>query len=377
MARIAVLHNTLDFHGGADAVCIHVCAALSQDHDVTLFTISETTLAELTAYFGVEIEGDVAVRSPPAAAVVARVLSTAAPWIGPQLAARSAVLARYVRPKLRAFDLAVGTTNELSLPIPSVQYIHVPQFYRQGVPGVEPERLNRLWSTLAAPPRAEDGPGTGVETTLLANSEWTADVTERIYGRRPEVLYPPVDPIPGDPWEQRENGVVFVGRLAPDKRVLAAIDILDRVRARDLDLHLHIVGSAPRAYRRYADEVAATAAQRQYVTLERDATRERLETLLGEHKFGLTTKEHEHFGMALAEYVAAGMVAFAPNSGGQRDVLGNRRDRLYDSTEEAATLLARAATEADPPRQPPDRFASDRFRRAFGQRVGAMLDRID
>lgn len=389
MAQIAVLHNTFDFQGGADVVCLHTCAALCRDHDVTVFTISETSLAELAAYFAVDLpvepasetdtatasqadeaDGSLAVRSPSAATPFARVLSTAAPWIGPQLAARSAALARYARPRLGEFDLAVSTTNELALPIPSLQYIHVPQFHQAAVPGVEPDRLTRLWSALAAPSKTE---GYEARTTLLANSSWTADVTRSIYGRQPTVLHPPVDPIPGQPWSQRENGVVFVGRLAPDKRVLAAIDIVDRARDRGVDLHLHVVGSAPRAYRRYAERVAAAAAERPFVQLERDAPRERLEELLGSHRFGLTAKPHEHFGMSLAEYVAAGMVAFAPDSGGQRDVLNHRKDRLYDSPEEAATLLSRAVSDAETPRQDPDRFASDRFRNAVREHADRLL----
>jgi glycosyltransferase involved in cell wall biosynthesis len=395
MAEIAVLHNTFDFRGGADAVCLHVCAALSADHDVTVFTISETSPTALASQFDVDI--DVAVRSPPAATAIARSLSTASPVIGTQLAARSAALARYARPRLGEFDLAVSTTNELALPIPSVQYVHVPQFHRRSIPEIEGGRLNRLWSALAAPPRHDAGSGVRVplrrdsgsdavatdrerhdrdaETTLLANSVWTADRVAAIYGRRPDVLYPPVDPIPGEPWEQREEGVVFVGRLAPDKRVLAAIDVVDRVRDRGIDVHLHVVGTVSRAHRHYAEQVATAAARRPYVHLERDATRERLESLLGRHKFGLNTKPAEHFGMAVAEYVAAGMIAFAPDSGGQRDVLQRRSDRLFDSTEEAATLVADAVADDERPDQQRDRFASDRFRRAFREYVSTGLER--
>jgi glycosyltransferase involved in cell wall biosynthesis len=285
----------------------------------------------------------------------------------------------------------------LALPIPSVQYVHVPQFYRSTVPDIGGGRLNRLWSVLAAPSRHDSGSGAATpprrhpesdaaatdrerydrdgETTLLANSTWTADRVDAIYGRRPDVLHPPVDPIPGDPWDEREHGVVFVGRLAPDKRVLAAIDVVDRVRDRGFDVHLHVVGSVSRAHRRYADRVAAVANQRSYVHLERDVTRERLEHLLGRHKFGLNTKPAEHFGMALAEYVAAGMIAFAPDSGGQRDVLQGRADRLFGSIEEAAMLVADAVDDGHRPDQQRDRFASDRFRRAFREYVSTGLER--
>jgi glycosyltransferase involved in cell wall biosynthesis len=284
----------------------------------------------------------------------------------------------------------------LALPIPSVQYVHVPQFHRRAISDVEGGRLNGIWSALAAPSRRDSGSDASAssrrhsesaasttdgerrdraENTLLANSAWTADRVDAIYGRRPDVLYPPVDPIPGEPWDEREVGVVFVGRLAPDKRVLAAIDVVDRVRDRGFDVHLHVVGTVSRAHRHYAEQVATAAARRSYVRLERDATRERLEHLLGRHKFGLNTKPDEHFGMAVAEYVAAGMIAFAPDSGGQRDVLLGRSDRLFDSTVEAATLVADAVDGDERPDQQRDRFASDRFRRAFREYVSTGLGR--
>jgi glycosyltransferase involved in cell wall biosynthesis len=225
---------------------------------------------------------------------------------------------------------------------------------------------------LAGPTRAElAGPG----VTLLANSSWTADVVEDVYGTRPEVLHPPVDPIPCErAWSDREEGLVAVGRLAPDKRVLDAVAVVDAVRERGHDVHLHVVGAAPRAYRRYAGRVAAAARERPYVSLERDVSRDRLERLLCSHKYGLNLKVEEHFGMSVAEYVAAGMVAFAPDGGGQRDVLDGRQDRLFDSVEEAADLVARAIEADEPPELPPDRFAGDRFAVDLRRHVTRAID---
>ena len=115
------------------------------------------------------------------------------------------------------------------------------------------------------------------------------------------------------------------------------------------------------------------AAERPYVVVERDVPRARLEELLCTHKYGLNLKPEEHFGMSVAEYVAAGMVAFAPDSGGQREVLGGREDRLFGSIPEAIRLIAAAADADDPPVLPPDRFASDRFRRAIRNAVDRAL----
>jgi glycosyltransferase involved in cell wall biosynthesis len=364
MARIAVLHNTLDLRGGADAVCLHACEALARDHDVTLFTLSRTPLAELNALF--DTDADVSVRRPPGVDPLSRALDAAAAWAGPQLPARSALLRRWFLRHVEEFDTAVSTANEFGLPIPSVQYVHFPQFNGAATPAASAGRLNGLWSHLG---------GVGDRTlpadaTLLTNSAWTADVVEGIYGRRPSVCFPPVDPVPtARPWGEREEGIVTLGRLAPDKRPLRAVEVVDAVRERGHDLHLHVVGSAPRAYRSYVRRVEAAAAERPYVTVERDASRERVETLLGTHRYALGTKPEEHFGMALAESVAAGMLAFAPASGGQREVLDGQPELLYADVDDAAEKLA-AAVEADRrPTLPRDRFGRERFHRAIREAV--------
>ena len=371
MARVAVLHNTLDFQGGADVVCLSACAALQAEHAVTLYTISETDPGDLAARFGIDLDtATLDVRMPTGAEPIARLLSAGAPTIGPQLALRSVLLRRAVGGQLGAFDLVVSTANEMSLPTPSVQYVHYPQFRTHRLPDGGGGGLNRVWSRLAAPRPDDLDDG----TTLLANSAWTAGVAEGVYGVRPTVVYPPVDPIDGvAAWDDRQDGIVVVGRLAPDKRILDAIRIVDGVRDRGHDLHLHIVGAAPRAYRRYVQKVESLAAERSYVAVERDAPRARLEELLCTHKYGLNCKPAEHFGMSVAEYVASGMVAFAPDSGGQQEILDKRTDRLFGSVPEAVDRVAAAAAADDPPALPPDRFASDRFRRAIRDAVERAL----
>jgi glycosyltransferase involved in cell wall biosynthesis len=372
MARVAVLHNTLDFQGGADVVCLSACAALQGEHDVTLYTVSETEPGALADRFGIGLDGaSLDVRMPAGAGTAARALSAAAPAIGAQLAFRSVLLRRAFERRSFAVDVAVHTANELALSTPSVQYVHYPQFNTHRLSGSEGGVAGRIWSRLAAPGRDELG---AERTALLANSAWTADVVDRIYGVRPSVVHPPVDPIEGArPWAERTDAVVVVGRLAPDKRILEAIRVIDDVRGRGVDLRLRIIGAAPRAYRRYARRVASAAAERPYVSVERDVSRARLEEVLRTHKYGLNLKPEEHFGMSVAEYVAAGMVAFAPDSGGQREVLDGRSDRLFGSIPEAVELIVAAADADDPPVLARDRFGSDRFDRRIRSAVARTL----
>ncbi|MFB6101624.1 MAG: glycosyltransferase family 4 protein [Haloplanus sp.] len=369
MARVAVLHNTLDGRGGADAVCLHVCEALQSVHDVTLFTLSRSSLADLNALF--DTDATVPVHRPPGTRLVARAFDALPERAGPQLAARSVLLRRLFVRHAHRFDAAVSTANEFSLPLPSVQYVHYPQFNRRDAPDGDATRLDPLWSRLGGVADRT----LPADARLLANSAWTADAVAAVYGRRPTVCHPPVDP-PSKPrpWDEREAGVVVVGRLAPDKRPLRAVRIVDGVRARGHDIHLHVVGSASSIYPDYARRVAAAAADRPYVHLDRDAPRERVEELLATHRYGLNCKPREHFGMAVAEYVAAGMVAFAPDAGGQREVLAGREDRLFTSTADAVATVSAAVATGARPTLPRDRYASERFHAAIRGHVAAALD---
>ena len=364
MARVAVLHNTLDLRGGADAVCLHVCAALQDDHDVELFTLSRVGLPELNDLFGTAVE--VPVRTPTGTGVLNRALDALAPRTGPLLPLRSVLLDRYFGRSAAGFDLAVSTANEFAPPIPSVQYVHYPQFNRRRIG--EGGRLDPLWSRLAG---VRSIPA---DAAVYANSEWTAGVVERIYGRRPDVLHPPVDPVPAPPpWEAREPGFVVLGRIAPDKRVLDAIRIVEGVRERGHDVRLHVVGSASPNYRAYLRGVERAAASRDWVRIERGASRDRVEEILRTNRYGLNAKPDEHFGTAVAEYVAAGMVAFAPNDGGQVEVLDGRADRLFDSVADAVETIDAALREDARPRLPRDRFGRERFHDAVREIVRAKL----
>lgn len=369
MARIGVLHNTLDFRGGADAVCVHTCAALADAHDVTLFTISAADPEDVAAQFDVEL--DVKVAEPPGAAAIASGFSAIAPYTGPQLAARTALIRAFFMRHADDFDMAVSTTNELSLPIPSVQYVHFPQFHLNRTPTGEAGRFDRVWNRVAAPTQVE----LDRDVRLLANSSWTADVVADIYGHRPAVCHPPVDPIEGEPWADRNPGIVILGRIAPDKRTLDAIRVVDGLRDASYDVHCTVVGSAPAAYREYVGRVRDVVAERSYVTLETDVSRQRVRDLLGRNRYGLNVKPNEHFGMAVAEYIAAGMLAFAPDTGGQVDVLNGNQRQLFGDIDEAIDLLGEAIDAGWQPTDDKNHFGREQFADEMRDHVETLLSR--
>ncbi|MDS0474560.1 glycosyltransferase [Natrinema sp. 1APR25-10V2] len=152
-----------------------------------------------------------------------------------------------------------------------------------------------------------------------------ANVVQDVYDVHPEVVHPPVDTEGFDPrpWDEREDGFVTVGRLARYKNVAETIRIVDGVRERGHDVHHHVVG--PSYDPEYRRELEAMADARDYVTLEGELPREELVDLLCTHRYGLHGKRNEHFGMAVAKFVAAGAIPVIPDNGGQRDIVDRRR----------------------------------------------------
>lgn len=374
MARVAVLHPDLTTFGGGELVCLHVLKGLAREHEVDLVTATPSVdISDLASFGGVDTP-NISIRD------IGLPVRFVHQIRGERFSlAEVATFNRAVKPICSEYDAVISTINELSLPNPAVQYIHVPQFNRPSVPGEEDAdttgynfyknacRLIADWD------RAEVA-----ESTLLANSEWTAQVTERIYGFRPEVVYPPVDieAFSPKPWDEREDGFVTVGRIEPRKNLLELISIVERVRERGFDTHLHIVGSHNSD--EYAERVLDAASERSYVSYEGSISRQSLIDLLTTHRFGLHGREYEHFGMVVAEMVTAGMVPLVPDSGGQVEIVGGSDRVTYSSASEAvqnacnvlsgeADLSTTRASFVDPDTD----LSVDRFHKM----VSAALDR--
>ena len=347
MARIAVAHVDPGMKGGGEGVCVATLEALQADHDLTLFTLAEPDVGELNDYFQTDVD-DIRVRTP---AFVESFLD----WLDdPRYNLRNALLNRFVARERERFDLAFGTDNELGVANPLVQYVHTPRFARLvvskrvGEDGFVDHAYDRFsWKVGGFDPDRIR------ESTVLANSGWIADVVQDAYGVRPDVVHPPVDTRGfaerGDrPFGEREPGFVTVGRLARYKNVLENVEIIDRVRERGHNVHIHLVG--PGYDDEYTREVKRAAGEREYVRVEGEVSREELVDIVARHRYGLHGKRHEHFGMAVAELVAGGTVPFVPDNGGQREIVGS--DRLtYSTTDEAVEQIDRVLSNPEEARE--------------------------
>jgi glycosyltransferase involved in cell wall biosynthesis len=382
MSQVGVVHMDLGSKGGGEAVAMCLLEALQDDHDLTLLTLTEPDLDGLNAYYDTDVDAD---------AVAVRQAGQLAPALNRRFGVKyyvlqNALLARYARRHADEFDLLVSTINELGLPAGSIEYVHFPFDWAVNLanrgdifhPTIEDGSLYERLCRLVA----------GVSTadleanTIFANSDWTADCFRAAYGIQPEVLYPPIDTaeFTDRPWARRENGFVCIGRLEESKRIVEIIGIIDALRDRGHDVHLHVVG--PTYDERYGARLEALAATRPHVELEGELPRSALVELICAHRYGIHGKEHEHFGMAVAELAAGRAIPFVPATGGQRDIVREDARLLYETPTEAiekidAVLSDRALQRElrTVPGEIERRFGRDRFKARIQTAVAKAVGR--
>jgi glycosyltransferase involved in cell wall biosynthesis len=376
MAKVGVVQADLSRLGGGQVVCMNVIEFLQRDHDVEVLTASSVDIESLNEYADTSVE-DVSVKR----------LGTIPQLVNKYRGKRFALLEvalinRYAKSLSQEYDILISTVNELSLPGPAVQYIHVPQFDRSSVPGEEVDTAvyslyNQVCKWVAQYREEEIA-----QSDLIANSNWTADVTERIYGVRPDVLYPPIDGQfrSAKPWSSREDGFVAVGRIEATKNYERLITIVDKLRERGYSTHLHLVGPADSD--EYTSHIKDLVEEREYILYEGKVSREQLFELLSSHKFGLHGKDYEHFGMAVAEMVLAGEIPFVPRNGGQQEIVNNDARLLYENEEAAVEKIAsvlentreqeairRGFSDAE------QRFGRDQFKKQIEETVSEILEK--
>ncbi len=377
--RVLLVQPSLTTRGGGSAVAAWMIEALKREHRLTLLTWRPPELERINAVFGTALAwSDLECREAPAA--LRRLLSL--PPL-PLALLKDNCLMRHARHLAPAFDVLISACGEHDLGGRGIQYVHYPRF---ALRPAEDLSAPYHWPPLVRAYRRAAVRLTGtalarVRTNrTLANSAWVADLYDGVHGAPVEVLHPPAaGPFPVVPWDARENGVLCIGRLSPEKRIEYVVEIVERVRARGHDLHLHLVGMDDDA--RYAATVRELArARRGWVTLHGELSRDALAALAARQRYGIHGMAAEHFGMAVAEMVAAGCIAFVPDDGGQREIVGNDPRLQFGSAAEGAEKVARVLE--DPALQQALRavlaprrtaFAPDHFMRRVREIVAELV----
>jgi len=347
-ARITIVHPRLGW-GGSEARALWALEALKDEYDISLITDGDVDLPRLNACYGTNLERtDFSIFRVPLPIGLRRTTRLAA--------LRGHLIQRFCQRLAPRFDLMISTYNPCDFGVRGIQCIADFSFDEVLRPVFDPvsrgwkahwyrdSLLRRAYLKLCNNV-SRSNPEAWKKNLTLANSNWSAKLMRHRYGLEARTLYPPVaDGFPSIPYSERENGFVCIGRLVPEKCMDAVIEILSRVRGRGHDVHLHIVGGADDSqYARALKELCRE--HREWVFLEGAVFGEEKKELIAKHRFGISGRRHEPFGIAVAEMVKAGCIVFTPNGGGQVEIV-DHPDLVYSDGDDAVLKIERVLESA-------------------------------
>ena len=348
MRRVLIVQPSMQPPGGGNGVAAWMLQALVRLHRVTVLSWDPVEVDPINRFFGTSLNGsDFDRRLTPRSW---RAVLDALPV--PAALLRSAVMMRHTRRISDSFDVIINAQNETDCGRRCIQYIHYPTYTRPR-PAVDLRFYHRSQWVLDRYYEAADRlAGFSLErmkaNLTLANSNWTASRTRDHLGIDVQTVYPPVVAgVPGMAWSQRRTGFLAIGRVSPEKEYERVLRILARVRVHVPELTITIVGTCDRHTRRYYKGVRALAeSMGSWVSFRENLDRQQIRALMAETRYGIHGMREEHFGMAPAEMVRAGMIVWVPNGGGQVEIVGGAPALVYETEDGAADAIRRVIGDA-------------------------------
>lgn len=319
--------------------------ALQERFETTLVTAAPFDCARLNQAYHCNVDADrIRVRTAPMPAVVRSAKA------GDAL--KGAFFGRFVKSIGHEFDLCISSYNFADFGRPAIQFIadfswddDVRRAFdpvSPGLRGLLQRRNLARRAYLAGVDLVRGGhqhPSSHAGDIVVANSRWSARLLAERHGISAKVIYPPVHAPDFDPTVERTSDFVMLGRIAPDKRVTEAIDLMARVRARGHDVRLHVIG--PLDASPYGDRVRRRAKEEGgWVRLHGGLYGEEKYAELARHSFGLHMRRREAFGIAVAEMVKMGLVPFVPADSAPAEIVEDERLTFRDP-EQAVDLIDR------------------------------------
>jgi len=363
--RVALTLISLTVVGGAGKLPLEMYRALKDlDYEVDLYTayFSERAWEVLTSGMN-GIPRPTVLGEPP----INRLFSRA-------LMLRKLLVASYLVGRLRPhYDLVIETQSEIPLRWADATYIHFPfMYFLKLYLGRQHEFLyeKAYESLIALATRAL------VDSTkpVMTNSTWTARYIRGAYGsQRIYVVHPPVNveelsSVGGD----RGRIVLTVSRMDWGKRVIDIPKIAKLVP----EAEFYLVGATSPESGPILKVLRERAEELRNFHLETDVPRRRILELMSQASIYLHPPFAEHFGIAIAEAAAAGLVPVVyRDGGGWTDIVSKIDKGLgYTSVEEAAHIIRRLLNDpgrlkelSSKAREVAKRFSYERFKERLNE----------
>jgi glycosyltransferase involved in cell wall biosynthesis len=326
--RILVIHPRMSVFGGGERVALHsIVAALKGGHEVYLAS-EHFNISAFEDFFACP-------------GVFKTVHMLTYPSFQP-IAERAVLYQRLLYhewrlkrllPKAGDVDLILSTQDAAYMPSaksPTVQYCYFPEWFAH----LESNPSSLFWKMYYLPGTVFYRSRVDRVDLMLSTSNFTKGFVRRKWGRDSTTLYPPC-PIDlyRDPNGPKENLVITIGRVVPEKRMNLFLDI-----ARQLpQVKFAIIGSVAPERESYLQHLKDTAPANVSFVI---SPLRRAKDLLAKAKIYVHCALNEHFGISIVEAMAARCVPVVHDSGGPREIVSDDVGNRWNSVTEAATQIA-------------------------------------
>jgi glycosyltransferase involved in cell wall biosynthesis len=364
MHKAVVIHHTLNTLGGETTVALETIQSLHElGYDIELVTVQPPDLDSISRAYGKKIR-------------IERIRSLL-PFKLNYFGVYQRLLTMLASIDFKDSEVVVNTHGD-ALPyrisgteVPYLLYLHFPTFLMgSGVRyGSDKYRKSLFWKVYFKPYSVitqHFAMGAVTRSSfILTNSEFSREaIRESLANTDPCVLYPPVDierfsQAYRHGVEAREIKVLVISRFSPEKQIENAITIARLLGGK---IKFQIVGSlapANRSYFTMLQQMIKKNGLAQTITLTPNASNEELIDAMSKSTMYLHTMIGEHFGIAIVEAMAAGLVPIVPAYGGCSEIVPQQYQ--YRSLEEATECIARNAKYPDDEKRRQMHEISERF----------------
>ncbi len=338
--RILLAHVFFDILGGGEFLALNAAKALKESgYDVTIFTCTPINANEVKKIFNIDVSNfNVVVKRMLVVKIVEKISHGRLSRLR-RLMAYKKFFTEYMNEVGKNYDLVMETQSNVVSPA-DISYIHYPAliyFYEKKGGGLHWRLYN--WAVKIYADRFKRGliPG-----RVLTNSLWTAAQIYKVHHIIADVVYPPVDVeyfsrVSGN--DRREKIVVTISRFTEEKRLDRIVDVAARLR----DYTFVLIGSTYKYSYKVLDEIERKVKEYRLdnVVVETNLPRTKMLEYLEAARFYLHPEFTEHFGVAVVEAMAAGLVPLVYRDGGAwYDIVSRVWSMLgYESIEEVPKII--------------------------------------
>jgi len=308
--KVLLVHPRLSVKGGGERVAIHsILAATKAGHEVSLLS-EEFDEASFADFYG----------CPGLFDKVDRFYYPAfKPVLGPRFLLYQRLIYHWLRIRKAvsrdSFDIVLSTQDIGYVPsthAPVIQYCYFPEYFSHLQTGSSP--VWRLYYRPASTYYRNRVRRVGI---LLSVSDFTRGFVAKKWERDSKTVYPPC---PVEDYSEftnvksRENLVVTIGRIVPEKRFHLFIE-LARIVPRT---RFVAIGSLSDETSAYYDQLKKSAPENVSFVL---SPLRKVRDILGRAMAYVHCAENEHFGITIVEAMAAGCVPIVHDSGGPKEIV--------------------------------------------------------